>query len=138
MIYVFLTHVASVFICTLHMFYTYVASVLFGCLRMVAMFFKCFQVFFVQVFQKHVSIAFRRMLQLLYLDVSKVDRVLHLSSPPSATLSLPASTGHPYDAAAGSFRIGGASHPSPLVAQVAWAPRGARKRPSGRPALALP
>jgi hypothetical protein len=87
---------------------------------MVAMFFKCFQVFFVQVFQKHVSTAFRRMLQLLYLDVSKVDRVLHLSSPPSATLSLPAPAGHPYDAAAGSFRIGGAARPFPLVAQVAW------------------
>jgi hypothetical protein len=48
-----------------------------------------FQVFsgvFFQVFQKHilsVSTAFRHMLQLLYLDVSKVDWVLHLSSPPS-------------------------------------------------------
>jgi hypothetical protein len=45
---------------------------------------------FSQVFQKHVlivSTAFTRMLQLLYLDVSKVDRVLHLSSAPSAALS---------------------------------------------------
>jgi len=41
-------------------------------LRMVAMVFKCF----FEVFQKHissVSTTFRRMLQLLYLDVSKVD-----------------------------------------------------------------
>jgi hypothetical protein len=78
--------VASVFIWMLHMFHTYVACVLFGCLRTVVMVFKCFQVFFFQVFQKHilsVSTAFRHMLQLLYLDVSKVDWVLHLSSPPS-------------------------------------------------------
>jgi len=37
-----------------------------------------------QLFHKHVSsvsTAFRRMLQLLYLDVSKVDRMLHLSPP---------------------------------------------------------
>jgi hypothetical protein len=36
-----LTHVAIVFIWMLHMFHTYVACVLFGCLRMVAMVFKC-------------------------------------------------------------------------------------------------
>jgi hypothetical protein len=44
---------------------------------------------FFKVFQKHVasvSSAFRRMLQLLYLDVSKADWVLHCISPfpPSA------------------------------------------------------
>ena len=42
----------------------------------------CFRCVF-QVFDKHVSsvsTAFRRMLQPLYLDVLKVDRVLHLSS----------------------------------------------------------
>lgn len=39
----------------------------------------CFRCFF-QVFQKHVSTAFRRMLQPMYLDVSKVDQVFHLSS----------------------------------------------------------
>jgi hypothetical protein len=47
---------------------------------------KFFQVFF-QVFQKHVSsvlFAFRRILQVLHLDVLKIDRVLHLSSSPSA------------------------------------------------------
>ena len=60
--------------------------------------FKCFQVF-LQMFQMHVlnvSSVFRRMLQVLYLDVSKVDRVLHVprfllprlgvSSSPSAAL----------------------------------------------------
>jgi hypothetical protein len=46
-----------------------------------------FQVFsgvFFQVFQKYVSsvsTAFRRMLQLLYLDISKVDRVCGISPP---------------------------------------------------------
>jgi hypothetical protein len=48
--------------------------------------FRCF----FQVFQKHVlsiSTSFRHMLQLLYFDVSKINWVLHLSSPPSATLS---------------------------------------------------
>jgi hypothetical protein len=49
------------------------------------MVFKCvLGVFFFQVFHKHVSniltASFRRMLQPLYLKVSKVDRVLHLSS----------------------------------------------------------
>jgi hypothetical protein len=41
-IYVFRIHVSSVFIWMLHMFHTYVACILFGCLRMVAMVFKCF------------------------------------------------------------------------------------------------
>jgi hypothetical protein len=43
---------------------------------------------FLQVFQKHVSSvssAFRRMLQVLCLNVSKVDQVLHL--PPRLLLS---------------------------------------------------
>jgi len=39
--------------------------------------FKCFSGV-LQVFQKHVSFVFRRMLQLLHLDVSKLDRVLHI------------------------------------------------------------
>ena len=44
------------------------------------MFYNDFQVF-LQLFQMHVSsilFAFRRMLQVLHLDVSKVDWVLHL------------------------------------------------------------
>jgi hypothetical protein len=47
---------------------------------MFAMVFKRFYVFF-QVFQKHVSNVssiFRCMLQVLHLDVSKLDRVLHM------------------------------------------------------------
>ena len=81
----------------------------------------CFRCFFL-VFQKHVSrvsTIFSRMLQLLSLDVLKVDRVLHLSSPPSVASSLPKPIGHANDAAAGSFRIGGIVRPSPLVARAA-------------------
>ena len=72
----------QVFIWVLHMFHTYVASVLSGCCVCFTMVFKCFQVF-LQVFQMHVSSAssvFRRMLQVLHLNISKVDRVLHLPS----------------------------------------------------------
>ena len=73
-----------------------------------------------------VSSTFRRMLQVLHPDISKVDRVLHLSSSPSAASSLTASGGHPHDAAARSFRIGGAARPSSLIAWAARAPREAR------------
>jgi hypothetical protein len=58
-------------------FHIYVASVLSRCCVCVAI---CFQVFFqvfLQAFQTYVlnvSSVFRRMLQVLYLDVSKVDR----------------------------------------------------------------
>ena len=56
---------------------------LFGCCVWLQWFPSVFRCFF-QVFQKHVSIVstvFKHMLQLLYLDVLKVDRVLYLSSP---------------------------------------------------------
>ena len=56
----------------LHMFHTYVASVF---IWMLLMFYNSFQVF-LQVFQMHVSSVssvFRRMLQVLCLNVSKVD-----------------------------------------------------------------
>ena len=126
---VFRMQVASVFIWMLHMFHTYVVCVLFGCCLWLQWFSSVFRCFF-RVFQKHVSSissAFRRMLQLLYLNVSKADRGLHLSSSPSAASSwcvpLPMLAGHTYDAAAGSFRIGGVVRPSPLVAQAARAPR---------------
>jgi len=116
---------------TLHVFYLDVA---YGC--------NGFQAFF-QMFFSSVSTAFTRMLQLLYLDVSKVDRVLHLSSAPSAASSrrvlLPAPTRHPYDVAAGSFRIGGAV-PFPLLSLGRHGPRvegakqsASRRRPSGHP-----
>jgi hypothetical protein len=78
-IYVFRTHVAIVVIWMLHMFHTYVARVLFGC----CVWLQWFSSVFFKVFKKHVSsvsTAFRRILQLLYFDVSKVNRVLHLFS----------------------------------------------------------
>jgi hypothetical protein len=124
----FRTHVASVFIWMLYMFHTYVACVFIWMLRVVAMVFKCISGFF-QVFQNHVSsvsVVFRRMLQLLFLDVSKVDRVLHLFSPPSAASSLPKPTRHPYDSTAGSFQIGGVARPSPLVTWAVRTPHAAR------------
>jgi hypothetical protein len=68
----------------MHVFYSDVA---YGCNG----FQVCFRCVF-QVFYKHVSsvsTTFTRMLQVLYLDVSKVDWVLDLLSPPSAALSLP-------------------------------------------------
>jgi hypothetical protein len=64
------------------MFHTYVANVLSGCCIWFTMVFKCFFYVFLQVFKVHVSSVsstFRRMLQVPHLDVSKVDRVLHLS-----------------------------------------------------------
>ena len=70
---VFQTYVASVFIWILHMFHTYVASVLFGCCLCFAMVSSVFQVFFASVL-----FIFFHMLQVLHLDVSKVDLVLHL------------------------------------------------------------
>jgi hypothetical protein len=61
------------------MFHTYVASVLYGCCI-------CLQ-WFSRVFKCFASVAdtcckcfsyFVRMLQVFYLDVSKVDRILHI------------------------------------------------------------
>jgi hypothetical protein len=59
----FQTYVTSAFIWMLHIFHTYVASVLCGCC-------VCFT-WFSSV--SRVSSTFRRMLQVLHLDVSKVD-----------------------------------------------------------------
>jgi hypothetical protein len=61
----------------LHMFHTYITNVLSGCC---VYFYTDFHVF-LQVFQMHVSSVssfFRRMLQVLHLNVSKVDQVLYL------------------------------------------------------------
>ena len=67
----------------LHIFDTYVASVLSGCCLCFTWFSSVFHVF-LQVFHMHVlsvssvssvSSVFRRILQMLHLDVSKVDRV---------------------------------------------------------------
>jgi hypothetical protein len=43
------------------------------------MFLQWFQVF-LQVFQMHVSSTLKRILQMLHLNISKVNRVLHLYS----------------------------------------------------------
>ena len=72
---IFQTYAASVFIWMLHMFHTYVASVLSRCCICFAM---AFQVFsgVLQVFQTHVLsvlFVFRHMLQMFHLDVLKVD-----------------------------------------------------------------
>jgi hypothetical protein len=96
---------------------------------------------FFQVFQKHVSSvssAFRRILQVLHLDVLKVDRVLHLSSSPSAAsprclLLLLAPVEHP-------------PPPSPLLdasdvqdsAGPAWAHKTARETDCGAWAFRRP
>jgi hypothetical protein len=63
----------------LYIFHTYVVCVLFRCCVWLQWFSMCFRCVF-QVFQEHVSTAFRCILQPLYLNVSKVDRVLHLFS----------------------------------------------------------
>ena len=90
MLQVCLSRYCICFTQTLHVFYL---DVVYGC--------NGFQVFWVLF--SSVSTAFRRMLQLLYLDVSKVDRVLHLSAHPLPhRLAGRAS----YDTVSGSFRIG--------------------------------
>jgi hypothetical protein len=64
------------------MFYTYVASVLSECCICLQLFFKCFQVCFACVLGACFECFsfFVRILQLFYLDVSKVDRgVVHVA-----------------------------------------------------------
>jgi hypothetical protein len=78
MFYLFFSmYVASVFI---WMFFTHMMQVFYFDVAMSTMVSNVFQVF-LQVFQTHVSnisFVFRHMLQLLHLDVSKLDRTLHL------------------------------------------------------------
>jgi hypothetical protein len=78
----FQTYVASVFIWMLYMFHTYVCKCVIWMLRMFFVIVSSvFQVFLL-VFQMHVSsvsFAFRHMLQVLHLNVLKVDWVLHIS-----------------------------------------------------------
>jgi hypothetical protein len=80
--------VVHVFICFLdlcckcvYLDVAYVPHICYKCficmLRMFAMVFRCFQVF-LQVFQTHVSSIFFYTLQVLHLDIFKVDRVLHM------------------------------------------------------------
>ena len=75
----FQTYVASVFIWMLHMFHTYVTSVLSGCcicLQWFLSIFRCFCNYFRLMFQ--VLHLFRCMLQVLHLNILKIDRVLHI------------------------------------------------------------
>jgi hypothetical protein len=96
------------YICCIYLIWMFV----YGC-NCLQLFFRCFSSVLDLSFK--CLNAFKRMSQLLYLDVSKVVRVLHLSSPPSATSSLSAPAGHPYDVTVGFFRIGDAVRLSPLV-----------------------
>ena len=78
-------YVVSVFICCC-IYFTYILEVFSACCVRFCNSFKCFYVFF-QVFHMHascISSDFRRMLQVYYLNISKVDRVLHL--PPHLLL----------------------------------------------------
>ena len=96
---IFRTRVVSVFIWMLHMFHTYVASALSGCLQWFSIIFasvsdacsKCFICLFC-------------MLQVLHLNVSKGDRVLHKRYVWEAR--------------------GGASSPRAGDVWAAWVPRG--------------
>jgi hypothetical protein len=54
--------------------------------------------------------------------------VASLLLPPFAASSLSELVGHPYYAVAGSFRIGGATRPSPLLARAAWGLHATRNR----------
>jgi hypothetical protein len=75
----FFKHMLQVCLSGCSISFTHVASVLSRCYY-VYNGSQVFQVFFLQVFRTHVSSVSsvnRYMLQVLYLDVSKVDRVLH-------------------------------------------------------------
>jgi hypothetical protein len=65
-------------ICITHMLHVFYSDVAYGCSGFQVCFMCIFQVFYKYVLS--VSTVFRRMLQPLYLDVSKVDWVLYLSS----------------------------------------------------------
>jgi hypothetical protein len=73
----FQTYVASMFIWLLHMFHTYVASVLSRCCICFAW---AFQVFFASVLDVCFKcfICLQKYVVNVYLDISKVDRVLHM------------------------------------------------------------
>jgi hypothetical protein len=79
MFHLFFRHTLQVYLsgCCI-CFHTYDASVLCGCCVCLQWFQGFLGVF--ASFQTHVLFVFRRMLQLLYLDVSNLHRVLHLPS----------------------------------------------------------
>jgi hypothetical protein len=71
------------------MVHTYVLQVFYMDVTYVCNGFHAFFRCFLQVFQKHVlsvSFVFKRMLYIFYLDVSKIDQVLHMLQchPPTA------------------------------------------------------
>jgi hypothetical protein len=74
---VFQTYVASL-ILMLHMFHTYIASVLSGCCVCVCNGFQMFSRVCASASLYTSFKCFIYMLQVLHLDVSKVDRVLHI------------------------------------------------------------
>jgi hypothetical protein len=79
--------VASIHVKYFQVFHIYVCKRFIWVLHIFAMVFKCFQTFW-QVFHmlvSSVSSVFFCMLQLLHLDVSKVDQVLHMGCAWKAT-----------------------------------------------------
>jgi hypothetical protein len=76
----FQMYVASVFIWKLDMFQHICCKYFIWMLRTCCKGFQVFSCVFLQVFQTHVLFVFRRMLQMLYLDVSKVDWVFESPS----------------------------------------------------------
>jgi hypothetical protein len=73
-------YVASVFILMSHMFHTYVASLLSGCCICFAMAFHVFSGVFVSVSDAYFKcfICLQTYIANVYVDVLKVDRVLHM------------------------------------------------------------
>jgi hypothetical protein len=67
----------------LHAFHTYTASILSRCLRMFCNIFSSVFHVLLQGFQKHISCVssvFGHMLQTLYFDVSKLERLLYMGT----------------------------------------------------------
>ena len=73
-------HVASICFKCFQVFHTYVCKCFIWMLHMFAMVLKCFPCVFASVFRRLFQVfhVFFFMLQLLHLDISKVDRLLHM------------------------------------------------------------
>jgi hypothetical protein len=102
-------HMLQVYLSGCCICFTYMLQVFYLDVAYVCNSFMCFQVF-LQVFQMHilsVSSIFIRMLQMLYLDVSKVNWVLHLPSClllPHLSASAPSAALYPSQTAEGARR----------------------------------
>jgi hypothetical protein len=100
---VFASMLQVCFMWMLHTFHTYVTSVFIWILCMLCNGFQVFSICFLSVSEacfSSVSSAFKRMLQVLHLDASKVNRVLRLPrlfsiASPQCLLLLRAPAGHP-------------------------------------------